>query len=133
MIMGTAGNAGNQSSVMIIREISLKEVEIKDFWKVLTIESKVSFWLGVILFVASMARILLLPPSVSLDIGLIASVSLVISLFFANVFGAVLPLFAILVKQDPAAMAAPLITSVVDAFALIIYFSLCVGLLGIAM
>jgi len=132
MIMGTAGNAGSQSSVMVIREISLKEISIKDIWKVIKIETHTSLLLGIVLFGVSILRIMILPPSVGLDIALVVSLSLIVSVLFSNVFGALLPLLAVVLKQDPAAMAGPLLTSLVDAFALIIYFTLCIGLLGIA-
>ena len=132
MIMGTAGNAGSQSSVMIIREISLKEISFKDIWKVITKETYASLLIGIVLFVVSMIRIWVLPPAVGMDISLVVSLSLIVSVLFANVFGALLPLLAVLIKQDPAAMAGPLLTSVVDAFALIIYFTFCISLLGIA-
>lgn len=131
MIMGTAGNAGSQASVMVIRGIAVDDLNVKDTIKVLWKETQVSLICGAILFVVSVIRIMVLPPSVTIDIALVVSLALVLSLFVAKVVGGLLPLLSLIIKQDPAAMAAPLITTVVDALALIIYFNLCRCFLGI--
>ncbi len=131
MVMGTAGNAGSQAAVMVIRGIAVDDLKVKDLFKVLLKEFKIAAICGAVLFVVVMLRILILPPSVPLDIALVVSFAMVVSLFVAKLFGGLLPLIALSLKQDPAAMASPLVTTVVDALALIIYFLMCKYFLGI--
>lgn len=131
MVMGTAGNAGGQASVMVIRGITVDGLNVKDTIKVILKESRISLMIGTILFIVSIVRIMILPPDVLIDVALVVSVSLVISVVIANILGGFLPLVALAFKQDPAAMAAPLITTLIDAFALLIYFVLCKQFLGI--
>lgn len=131
MIMGTAGNAGNQASVMVIRGISVDDLSWKDILKVLWKEMRVGLICGVILFVVVTVRIMVIPPSVTLDIALVIALSTVISLIAANMAGGLLPLLAHACKQDPAVMAAPLIATVIDTLSLMIYFYLSMKLLGI--
>lgn len=131
MIMGTAGNAGNQASVMVIRGISVDDLSWKDLLKVLWKEMRVGLICGVILFVVVTVRIMVIPPSVTLDIALVIALSTVISLIAANMAGGLLPLLAHACKQDPAVMAAPLIATVIDTLSLMIYFYLSMKLLGI--
>ncbi|MBE6114844.1 MAG: magnesium transporter [Erysipelotrichaceae bacterium] len=131
MIMGTAGNAGNQASVMVIRGISVDDLSWKDMLKVLWKEMRVGIICGAILFVVVVIRIMVIPPDVALDIALVIALSTVISLVAANMAGGLLPLLAHACKQDPAVMAAPLIATVIDTLSLMIYFFLSMKLLGI--
>ncbi|MBR3693574.1 MAG: magnesium transporter [Erysipelotrichales bacterium] len=131
MIMGTAGNAGNQASVMVIRGISVDDLSWKDMLKVLWKEMRVGVICGAILFVVVVIRIMVIPPDVALDIALVIALSTVISLVAANMAGGLLPLLAHACKQDPAVMAAPLIATVIDTLSLMIYFFLSMKLLGI--
>lgn len=131
MIMGTSGNAGNQTAVMIIRGIAVDGLSSKDLWKVFFKESKISIIMAVVMFVVALIRILVLPPSVTLDVAFCVALGLGISLFLSNIIGGVLPIISLMVKQDPAAMAAPLITNIVDVVSLVVYFYLCTTILGI--
>lgn len=131
MVMGTSGNAGNQAAVMVLRGIAVDEITTKDSFRVLNQELKVSLVMAFIIFVASLLRIMILPPSITIDVAFCISLSIGVSLFVANLIGGLLPIIAVVLKQDPAAMAAPLITNIVDIVSLIVYFGLAVLILGI--
>lgn len=131
MIMGTAGNAGSQASVMVIRGISVDGLNFKDLFKVLWKEFQVGVLCGMVLLVVVMARMMLLPPDVSVKVAFVIALSMVIAMIIAKVAGGLLPLLADILHLDPAAMAGPLITTIVDTVSLIIYFILCTKLLGI--
>lgn len=131
MVMGTAGNAGSQASVMVIRGITVDGLEFKDIARVLWKELRVGVVCGLLLFVVVMLRIMLLPPVVIIDVALVIALSTTLSLAIAKIIGGSLPLIALACKQDPAAAAAPFITTCVDTVSLLIYFFLSVTLLGI--
>lgn len=130
MLMDTGGNAGSQSSTLIIRGLALGEIETKDIFKVIWKELRVSLVVGAVLSVVNFLRIYYLEKT---DIYI--SIAICISLFFtvvlAKVVGGILPIVAKKVKLDPAIMASPLITTIVDALALLIYFSAATTLLGL--
>lgn len=131
MLMDTAGNAGNQASAMIIRAITVEGLTMKDFFKVLWKEFRVAFICGGILFVVNTLRIVFFVPNVGWDIGVTVSLTLFMVVFVSKMIGGFLPLFALMIKQDPAAMASPLIATTVDALSLVVYFSLARILLKI--
>lgn len=131
MIMGTAGNAGSQASVMVIRGIAVDGLNIKDIGTILFKELKVGLICGAVLFVIVVLRIMFLPPSVSIDVALVVATSTIVAMILSKLMGGLLPLLALALKQDPAAMAAPLITTIVDTLSLLVYFYLCVKFLGI--
>ena len=131
MIMGAGGNAGSQASSMVIRGIAIDQLSSKDYWKVLKKELGVAFLCGLVLFSANLARLMIFMPSIDLKIDLVVSATLFLTILVAKLVGGLLPLLAKSIKQDPAAMAAPLITTIVDAVALLIYFSLAVSILQI--
>lgn len=131
MVMGTAGNAGSQASVMVIRGITVDGLEFKDIAKVLWKELRVGVICGLLLFVVVVLRIMVLPPDVILDVALVIALSTALSLAVAKIIGGSLPLIALACKQDPAAMAAPFITTCVDTVSLMIYFFLSMKLLGL--
>lgn len=131
MIMSTAGNAGSQSSIMVIRGISVDNMSIKDFWIVIWKELKIGLVIGVILFVVNVIRLMIFTPNVSIQADLVISFTVFVTILMANITGGLLPLFALIFKQDPAAMASPLITTIVDALALIVYFKLAMQFLAI--
>jgi magnesium transporter len=132
MIMGAGGNAGSQASSMVIRGIAIDQLGSKDYWKVLSKELGVAFLCGAVLFLANLARLIFFMPSTDLNVDLVVSATLFLTILVAKLVGGMLPLVAKSIKQDPAAMAAPLITTIVDAVALLIYFSLAVSILQIA-
>ena len=128
MIMGTAGNSGGQSSVTVIRGISLSELEFSDllrvFWKELRVGilCSVSVGLATFLKVWLIDGLLLANSDVSLMVALTVAVSLSLTIILAKIIGAILPLSAKKIGLDPAVMASPLITTLVDAVSLVVYF-----------
>ncbi|GAA0782336.1 magnesium transporter [Hathewaya limosa] len=130
MLMDTGGNAGSQSSTLVIRGLALGEIELKDIFKVVWKELRVSLIVGIVLSLANFVRIYYLEGT-SFKIAVTVSISLVSTVILAKVVGGVLPIIAKKFKLDPAIMASPLITTIVDAFALIIYFTTATILLGI--
>ncbi len=131
MIMSTAGNAGSQASIMVIRDIALENLTLKDFAKVLFKELRVAFVIGLILFAVNVIRLLVFNPENSLQVDLIISITIFITILMAKTTGGLLPLIALALKQDPAAMASPLITTIVDALALLVYFNLAIRFITI--
>lgn len=130
MLMDTGGNSGNQSSTLIIRGIAIGEIQMKDWWKVLWKELRVSLLVGITLAVTNFARLMLVE-KVSMLVALTVSITIVVTVMSAKVVGGILPLIAKKLKLDPAIMAGPLITTIVDAMALIVYFLAATMLLGL--
>ena len=131
MLMDTGGNAGAQASTLVIRSIALGEVAIEDIFRVIWKEIRVSVLVGTVMAVINFLRILYIN-QMEVGIALTVSITLLLTVVMAKVIGGILPLLAKQIKVDPAIMASPLITTIVDALALIIYFSLAVRLMGIA-
>lgn len=131
MIMSTAGNAGAQASTMVIRGISIDQLGVKDYWSVILKETQVAIYSGLVLFVVNVLRLLIFMPQTSWTVDMVVSLTLFLTVVVSKFVGGLLPLVAELFHQDPAAMAAPLITTIVDAVALIIYFSLAMTFLNI--
>ncbi len=127
MIMGTGGNSGGQSSVTVTRSISLSELEFSDILRVFWKELRVGVLCAVTIGVATFAKVMLLDglllnnPDVNLTVALTVSLSLALTIIVAKIIGAILPLLAKKVKLDPAVMASPLITTLVDAVSLVVY------------
>ena len=130
MLMDTGGNAGSQASVSVIRSLSLEEVEYKDTLKVLWKELRVALLCGITLALANFAKLMLLD-KVGLMISLVVCVTLVVTVVFAKLIGSSLPILAKRLGFDPAVMASPFITTLVDACSLLIYFKMAGMLLGI--
>ncbi|MCF0116142.1 MAG: magnesium transporter [Erysipelotrichaceae bacterium] len=130
MLMGTGGNAGSQSSTMVIRGISVDGLSIKDFFSVFFKEFQVSMICGALLFVINVIRILIFT-NCGMKVALVVSITLFFTVLVSKIVGGLLPLITLLFKQDPAAVAAPVITTISDALTLIIYFTLATNLLGI--
>lgn len=130
MLMDTAGNAGSQASTLIIRGLSLGEVKIKDIFKIIFKEFRISLIVGLILSSINLIRILIVDKT-SFSIALTVSLSLYLTIVFAKVFGGMLPIIASKLKLDPAIMASPIITTIVDAISLLFYFQLASLILGI--
>ncbi|MCI7223249.1 MULTISPECIES: magnesium transporter [Fusobacterium] len=130
MLMDTGGNAGAQSSTLIIRGIALEEIEFSDILKVIWKEFRVSLIVGTILSSFNFIRLYFFE-KIGMDISLVVCASLFATIIMAKVIGGVLPLIAKSLKIDPAIMASPLITTIVDTAALIVYFKLSVMFLNI--
>lgn len=142
MLMDTGGNAGNQSATLVIRGIALNEIKLKDFWQVFKKESKVSLlvgasvgsfafvWLNLLMMIGFLtyetAQIAWsLPWFFDLfRIAGVVSLTLFFAVVIAKMVGSILPLIAVFFKKDPAVMASPFVTTIVDVSALLIYFLL---------
>ena len=137
MIMGTGGNSGAQSSVTVTRSISLAEVEFSDIFKVFFKELRVGILCAITLGVATFAKVMLIDGlllgngDVSLMVALTVAMSLALTIIVAKIIGATLPLLAKRIGLDPAVMASPLITTLVDALSLIVYFFVAQNILSI--
>ncbi|MCI9478463.1 MAG: magnesium transporter [Lachnospiraceae bacterium] len=130
MLMDTSGNCGNQSSTMVIRGMAVGDIELRDVVKVAWKELRVGFLCGLVLAAANFARLLLQYPDQIL-VNLVVVLSLVLTVILAKTIGCTLPMLAKRMNLDPAIMAAPLITTIVDACSLMIYFRLACALLKI--
>lgn len=130
MLMDTGGNAGAQSATLVIRNMAVGLVTVKDFSAVLLKEFRVSLIVGFMLAVINFARIMVLDRPGFL-LAFVVSVSLFFTVVIAKAIGCMLPILAKLIKVDPAIMAAPIITTIVDALSLIVYFSLATFFLQI--
>ena len=136
MLMDTGGNSGSQASVTIIRGLSLGEIEFKDILKVMWKEARVSILCGISLAVATFAKImlinnLLLKENVEWTVALVVCITMALTIVIAKFIGCTLPLLAKKIGFDPAVMASPFITTIVDAISLLIYFSIATALLSI--
>ena len=130
MLMDTGGNSGSQSSTLVIRGLALGEITTKDFLKVIFKEFRVSIVVATVLAIVNFLRLYLFT-SADLMISLTVCASLFFTVVLAKIVGGVLPIISKKLKLDPAIMASPLITTIVDAFALIVYFGFAKLLLGI--
>ena len=130
MLMDTGGNAGSQSSTLIIRGLATGEITTHDWWRVLLKELSISFIVGIGLSATNFLRLILVE-KVDLAIAITVSVTLVVTVMSSKIVGGTLPLIAKKLKLDPAIMAGPLITTIVDALSLIVYFGIASSLLGI--
>lgn len=130
MLMDTGGNSGSQSSTLIIRGLALGELEITDYPKIIWKEFRVSILVGLVLAFINFLRIYLLE-RVDFIVSLTVCISLFATVVLAKVVGGMLPLIAKKFKLDPAIMAAPLVTTIVDTFALMVYFSTATLLMGL--
>ena len=134
MLMGTGGNAGSQASAMIIRGIAIGEVEFKDTWKVLWKEIRVSVLLRAILSIACFLKVLFIDNVYAMAngylIAFVISISMFATILVAKLIGAVLPLIAKKCRLDPAVVASPFITTIVDVLSLTLYCAFAVMMLG---
>lgn len=130
MLMGTGGNSGSQASVTVIRGLSLGEIDVRDILRVLWKEIRVSVLCGVSLAIACFVKIifidgmLLKTPGVTNNVALVVALTLCLTVICAKVIGCVLPIIAKKMKLDPAVMASPFITTVVDGVSLLVYFGI---------
>ena len=130
MFMDTGGNAGGQASVTIIRSISLGEVEFRDIFRVMWKEIRVAVLCGVTLSIVNFAKLLILD-HVGMQVAIIVCLTMVVTVIVAKIVGCVLPMLAKQIGFDPAVMASPFITTIVDAVSLVIYFQIATRMLGI--
>lgn len=129
MLMDTAGNAGSQSSTLVIRGMALGEIELVDYLKVLWKELRVSMVVGLSLGSINLLRMMIFGNE--FNVAFTVSITLAFTIIMAKVVGGTLPIGAKKLKLDPAIMAGPMITTIVDAMALIVYFRIATALLGL--
>ena len=137
MLMDTGGNSGSQACVTIIRGISLDEIQFRDIFRVIWKEIRVAVMAGCVLAVACFGKIMLVDhlllgsESVTWTVALVVSVSLALTVCIAKLVGSTLPLLAKRIGFDPAVMASPIITTIVDFLSLLVYFTFASTILGI--
>ena len=137
MLMDTGGNAGGQASVTIIRGMSLGDIEMKDILGVIWKESRVSLLCGVTLAAVNFAKIMLVDrlllgnTDITAMVALVVCLTLILAVFIAKLIGCSLPIAAKAIGFDPAVMASPFITTIVDAISLLAYFLIAQALLHI--
>lgn len=130
MLMDTGGNAGGQASVSIIRGLSLGEIEFRDVGRIIWKEGRVALLCGLTLAAANFVKLLLLD-RVSMAVAAVVCSTLVLTVLVAKVVGCTLPILAKRIGFDPAVMASPFITTIVDALSLLIYFQIACAVLHI--
>ena len=130
MLMDTGGNAGGQTSVTVIRGLSLNEIEFSDFFKVVWKEIRVALLCGLTLAVANFAKLMIID-RVTMPVAAVVCVTLVVAVLIAKLVGSMLPMLAKKIGFDPAVMASPFITTIVDALSLLIYFRIASMVLGL--
>ncbi len=130
MLMGTGGNCGAQSSTTIIRGLSLGEIRFRDTFKVIWKEFRVAFFCGATLAAVNFGRLMLMD-HVSVVVAAIVSLSMILTIVLAKFIGSLLPILAKRIHLDPAVMANPFISTIVDALSLLIYFEVASWLLPI--
>ena len=137
MLMGTGGNSGSQSSVTVIRALSLDELDFSDIWRVLWKELRTALLCGVALAVVCFVKIWLVDKmlmgndQITLMVDLVVCLALLVTVVAAKVVGCLLPIGAKAIHVDPAVMASPFITTIVDALSLLVYFVLAKAILGV--
>ena len=137
MLMDTGGNSGSQSSVTVIRALSLNELEFRDLGKVLWKEIRTALICGAVLAVLCFGKVMLVDhlllqtEGVSVTVALVVALTLSVTVLCAKIVGCTLPMLAKKLGFDPAVMASPFITTIVDALSLIVYFGISTAILHI--
>ena len=129
MLMDTGGNCGSQSSTLIIRGLAMEEIKTKDVFKALWKEIRVAVFVGIILAIINAIRIILQYNNMKLAITV--GITLIATVILAKSLGCILPMLAKKLKLDPAIMAAPLITTIVDTCSVLIFFNIAVMVMNI--
>ncbi len=128
MLMDTGGNAGSQASVSIIRGLSLKEIEFEDIFKIIWKEIRVAVLCGLTLAAANFVKLLILD-KLQIPVAAVICLTLLIVVLIAKLVGCCLPMLASKLGFDPAVMASPFITTIVDALSLLVYFNIATRML----
>ena len=128
MLMGTGGNSGSQSSVTVIRALSLGELEFSDILTVVWKEVRTAVMCGLALAVLCLGKLMLVDrlllnnPAVTFSVSIVVCAALAVTILIAKIIGCILPMLAKKIGFDPAVMASPFITTIVDAVSLLVYF-----------
>ncbi|MBO5374430.1 MAG: magnesium transporter [Clostridia bacterium] len=137
MLMGTGGNAGGQSSVTIIRGLAIEEIRMGDIFKIIFKELRVSLLCSISLAIVNFGKMMLIDkilfknPDITANVALAVSLTLVLVVIAAKLVGCCLPVLAKRVGFDPAVMASPFITTIIDAVSLLIYFNIASSILSL--
>ena len=137
MLMDTGGNSGSQASVTVIRALSLGEIEFKDIFKVIFKECRVALLCGVSLAAVNFAKLMLFDrlvlhnDHITFLVAFVVCLTMVVTIFIAKLVGCTLPMIAKKIGFDPAVMASPFITTIVDAISLVVYFGIASAILHI--
>ena len=135
MIMGSGGNAGGQTSVTIIRGLAIEEIGMRDIFRVILKELSVSLLCGSVLGIATFIKMILIDnlmlgnSEVTIEISVVVSFTLIVTVIVAKLVGCMLPILAKRIGVDPAVMASPIITTIVDALSLLIYIGIATALI----
>ena len=134
-IMGTGGNCGSQSSTLIIRGLALDEIKLSDWLKAIWKEFRVAIVIGIILAIVTGIRIMLQYSGEygdqAIQISLVVGLTLIVTAIIAEIMGCILPMLAKKLKLDPAIMASPIITTVVDLCSIFVFFQIATAVLGL--
>lgn len=131
LLMGTGGNCGAQASTLVIRGLSQDEIKLKDFFKVWWKEIRVAIVVGITLALINAVRIFIQYGVDQMQLSVVVGLTLIIVAMLAKSLGCILPMLAKKLKLDPAIMASPLITTIVDTCSVLVYFNLAVIILGL--
>lgn len=123
LLMDVGGNAGSQSGISVIRALSVGDIEYKDVFRVVWKELSVAFFIGLTLAAVNFIKLFFVD-KIGLSVALVISLVMVLIIMFAKLIGSLLPMLADKIHVDPAIMATPLITTIVDLISLLIYFSI---------
>ena len=135
MLMGTGGNAGGQTSVTIIRGLALEEIRMRDILRILFKELRVSLLCGGMVAIATFVKLLcvdkliLKNTGITVEVALIVSLAILVVIIIAKIVGGLLPVLAKRIGLDPAVMASPFITTIVDAISLLVYFGIATAII----
>ncbi|MEG2159442.1 MAG: magnesium transporter, partial [Clostridia bacterium] len=136
MLMDSGGNAGSQACVTVIRSIALGELQFKDLFKVIWKELRVSFLVAIVMGIGCFAKLQIIDRLIvgnagyTVELSLIVSVALMATVIIAKFIGCTLPILAKKIHLDPAVVASPIITTIVDAVSLMIYCSIAIAILS---
>ena len=129
MLMGTGGNCGSQSSTLVIRGLAMDEIEMKDFFKVIWKEIRIAIMVGLILAVANGIRIIIQYKNV--ELALTIGITIILTVIISKLLGCTLPMIAKKLKLDPAVMAAPVISTIVDTCSVFTFFNIALLIMNI--
>ena len=130
MLTGTAGNAGSQASTLIIRGMSVGDIQLRDWWRVTLKELRVAALCGAALCVVNTIRLMISFPHET-AITIVVSLSLFLIVIIAKFVGSLLPMLAKLIRVDPAIMASPLISTIMDSVSMLLYFNIARAVLHV--
>ena len=129
MLMGTGGNCGSQSSTLIIRGLAMDEIEMKDFFKVIWKELRIALMVGIILAVVNGIRVMI--QYKNMDLAVTIGITIILTVIISKILGCTLPIIGKKLKLDPAVMAAPLITTIVDTCSVFTFFNIAILMMNI--